>query len=122
MTFYSLATHTRDISFELGRLKGYRNFCNKIWNAHGLSIIILWSQRNSLLRMIPINGLKRNLIKLMNKFKKILLQNTVWILQFNESLLDHFSGASSAINTLKIVKHRVKQQIFASNVKENFTS
>ena len=33
MTFYSLATHTRDISFELGRLKGYRNFCNKIWNA-----------------------------------------------------------------------------------------
>ena len=33
MTFFSLATHTRDISFELGRLKGYRNFCNKIWNA-----------------------------------------------------------------------------------------
>ena len=33
MTFYSLATHTKDISFELGRLKGYRNFCNKIWNA-----------------------------------------------------------------------------------------
>ena len=33
MTFYSLATQTRDISFELGRLKGYRNFCNKIWNA-----------------------------------------------------------------------------------------
>ena len=33
MTFYSLATHTKDISFEMGRLKGYRNFCNKIWNA-----------------------------------------------------------------------------------------
>ena len=33
MTFYSLATHTKDISFELGRLKGYRNFCTKIWNA-----------------------------------------------------------------------------------------
>ena len=33
MTFYSLATHTKDISFELGRLKGYRNFCNKMWNA-----------------------------------------------------------------------------------------
>ena len=33
MTFYSLATHTRDISYELGRLKGYRNFCNKVWNA-----------------------------------------------------------------------------------------
>jgi len=33
MTFFSLATHTKDISFELGRLKGYRNFCTKIWNA-----------------------------------------------------------------------------------------
>jgi len=33
MTFYSLATHTKDISFELGRLKGFRNFCTKMWNA-----------------------------------------------------------------------------------------
>ena len=33
MTFFSLATHTKDISFEMGRLKGYRNFCNKVWNA-----------------------------------------------------------------------------------------
>ena len=33
MTFFSLATHTKDISFEMGRLKGYRNFCNKMWNA-----------------------------------------------------------------------------------------
>ena len=33
MTFYSLATHTKDISFEMGRLKGYRNFCTKVWNA-----------------------------------------------------------------------------------------
>ena len=33
MTFFSLATHTKDISFELSRLKGYRNFCTKIWNA-----------------------------------------------------------------------------------------
>ena len=33
MTFYSLATHTKDISFEMSRLKGYRNFCTKVWNA-----------------------------------------------------------------------------------------
>ena len=33
MTFYSLATHTKDISFEFGRLKGFRNFCTKMWNA-----------------------------------------------------------------------------------------
>ena len=32
-TFYSLASTGRDIKFDIGRIDGYRNFCNKIWNA-----------------------------------------------------------------------------------------
>ncbi len=37
-TFYSLATRSRDINFDVGRIEGFRNFCNKMWNATAFTL------------------------------------------------------------------------------------
>ncbi|MEZ5473380.1 MAG: valine--tRNA ligase [Steroidobacteraceae bacterium] len=52
-TFTALAGPSRDIRFDLGRVSGYRNFCNKLWNAARFVLMTLEGQDGA----IPANDL-----------------------------------------------------------------
>ncbi|MDR3492809.1 MAG: valine--tRNA ligase [Gammaproteobacteria bacterium] len=68
-TFCALASHNREIRYDLNRLDGYRNFCNKLWNASRYVMMNTEGQDNA--------DAKDNVLSLPDKWILSRLQKTI---------------------------------------------
>jgi len=64
-TFASLATQSRDIRFDLGRIEGNRNFCNKLWNA--ARFVLLQTEGQEVREGLPGGVIDRWIVSRMNR-------------------------------------------------------
>ena len=70
-TFASLASPGRDIKFDLSRCEGYRNFCNKLWNASRF-VLMNCKSRDALPAPVPgaLSFADRWIVSLLQKLSK----------------------------------------------------
>jgi valyl-tRNA synthetase len=64
-TFAALATTGRDIRFDLGRIEGNRNFCNKLWNA--ARYVLMSTSGHEIKAVAPSAAADRWIVSRMNR-------------------------------------------------------
>lgn len=96
-TFCTLATYNRHIKFELLRLEGSRNFCNKLWNATRFVLSNIKAQQFDLFKLAhPPSKLadqwifsiwqqyKKNIIDYINNYRFDLASKDIYEFMWNE--------------------------------------
>lgn len=82
-TFCSLASTNREIRFDIARLEGYRNFCNKLWNA---ARYVLMNVENQSLPTQLITELTQSL----SLADKWILSRLQYIIQLSHDMLQQY--------------------------------
>jgi len=66
-TFASIATQSADLRFDVARVAGYRNFCNKLWNGARFTLMSLESAEGVPLDPALLTGASRRLSQLLQQ-------------------------------------------------------
>jgi valyl-tRNA synthetase len=118
-TFTALASFGRDIKFDLKRVEGYRNFCNKLWNASRFVLMKLEGENidtNAQLStadewiLSRLQHTKANVKKHLNDYRLDLMSQTLhefvwhdycdWYLELSKPLLQNDTTKAGAQATL----------------------
>ena len=81
-TFCAIATHNRHIKFELSRLEGYRNFCNKLWNAARFLLLHIEGQKFDLSSINDLSNPNHQIRE---------LPELTWILSIWQTVISDFT-------------------------------
>lgn len=127
LTFTALASFGRDIKFDLKRAKGYRNFCNKLWNASRFVLMKLEGKTidtNAILStadkwiLSRLQDTKTKVIKHLSDYRLDLMSHELyefvwsdycsWYLEFSKPLLlDKTTKAGTKATLIKVLNEIV---------------
>jgi valyl-tRNA synthetase len=126
-TFAALASFGRDIKFDLKRVEGYRNFCNKLWNASRFVLIQLEGETiNPTAKLSTadnwilsrLQNTKKNVEKHLKDYRLDLMSHELyefvwgdycdWYLELSKSLLqDEATKAGTQATLIKVLNELI---------------
>lgn len=128
-TFVSLASFSRDINFDLNKVNGYRNFCNKLWNAARFVLLNLDNETTindniklsvaDMWILSKLQNIKNNINKHLDNYRLDLMSQTLydfiwhdycdWYLELAKPLLnDNDTSKATKYTLIKVLDEILK--------------